>query len=280
MIGLGAWHVHRLRSTSEEEGSPAGRTAFLAWLAVILGATNLLLIVFEGSYVFLIDRHALSAFASSHSARRSSRLPLRRRRSSTRRQTATSLRTWSSTCFSSLVAAPLFAAGHPFRRLGGLWSGPRLGAGLTITVAGVVQVGVLVGWHLPALYDAALENENIHGFEHLTLLATAVFLWWSLGRLSGEAAGAGVFALFVVTLPAMALGVAMTLARTPWYAAYAAEDPHALADQQLAGVVMWAYAGLAAFVGAVVITLGWLNQLERAHPAVTVALGPARADSC
>lgn len=178
------------------------------------------------------------------------------------------------------VAAPLFAAGHPFRRLGGLWSGPRLGAGLTIAVAGVVQVGVLVGWHLPALYDAALENENIHGFEHLTLLATAVFLWWSLGRLSGEAAGAGVFALFVVTLPAMALGVAMTLARTPWYAAYAAEDPHALADQQLAGVVMWAYAGLAAFVGAVVITLGWLNQLERAHPAVTVALGPARADSC
>jgi hypothetical protein len=58
VIGLGAWHVHLLGSTGEGEGSPAGRTVFLAWLAVILGATNLLLILFEGSYVFLIDRHA------------------------------------------------------------------------------------------------------------------------------------------------------------------------------------------------------------------------------
>jgi hypothetical protein len=58
VIGLGAWHLHLLGSTSEAEGSPAGRTAFLAWLAVVLGATNLLLILFEGSYVFLIDRHA------------------------------------------------------------------------------------------------------------------------------------------------------------------------------------------------------------------------------
>ena len=42
----------------EDHGTPAGRTAFLGWLAVVVGATNLLLIVFEGSYVVLIDRYA------------------------------------------------------------------------------------------------------------------------------------------------------------------------------------------------------------------------------
>jgi cytochrome c oxidase assembly factor CtaG len=175
------------------------------------------------------------------------------------------------------VAAPLLAISHPLRGLGARWRGPRLGAGVTLAVAGAVQVGVLVGWHVPALYDAALEHERVHGFEHLTLLLSATCLWWALGRLSGEAAGLSVLALFVVTLPAMALGVAMTLARTPWYPGYAAHNPDALADQQLAGVVMWAYAGLAAFVGAVVITVGWLNQLERANPGVPVAAG---VDAC
>jgi putative membrane protein len=176
------------------------------------------------------------------------------------------------------IAAPLFAISHPLRGLGTRWTGPRLGAGVTLAIAGVTQVTVLVGWHAPALYDAALEHDRIHGLEHLTLLASATCLWWALGRLSGEAAGASVLALFVVTLPAMALGVAMTLARTPWYADYAAGNVDALADQQLAGVVMWAYAGLAALVGAAVITVGWLNQLERAHPGVSTALDPARAD--
>jgi hypothetical protein len=52
--------IRALRRCDRPEGdaSPIGRTAFLALLAIILGATNLLLILFEGSYVHLIDRHA------------------------------------------------------------------------------------------------------------------------------------------------------------------------------------------------------------------------------
>jgi hypothetical protein len=50
--------VRRTCDRPEGDISPVGRTAFLALLAIILGATNLLLIVFEGSYVHLIDRHA------------------------------------------------------------------------------------------------------------------------------------------------------------------------------------------------------------------------------
>jgi hypothetical protein len=57
VIVAGAVVLRRCRRP-EDDGSPVGRSAFLALLAVILGAANLLLIVFEGSYVHLIDRHA------------------------------------------------------------------------------------------------------------------------------------------------------------------------------------------------------------------------------
>jgi hypothetical protein len=57
VIVAGAVVLRRARRP-EDDGSPVGRSAFLALLAIILGATNLLLIVFEGSYVHLIDRHA------------------------------------------------------------------------------------------------------------------------------------------------------------------------------------------------------------------------------
>jgi hypothetical protein len=57
VIALGAGHARRAHA-SETEGSPVGRTAFLAWMAIIAGSVNLLLILYEGSYVVLLDRHA------------------------------------------------------------------------------------------------------------------------------------------------------------------------------------------------------------------------------
>jgi hypothetical protein len=57
VIALGVTAARRAHA-SEAEGSPVGRTAFLAWMAIITGSVNLLLILYEGSYVVLLDRHA------------------------------------------------------------------------------------------------------------------------------------------------------------------------------------------------------------------------------
>ncbi len=57
VIALGVVGTRRTHAP-EAEGSPVGRTAFLAWMAIIVGSVNLLLILYEGSYVLLIDRHA------------------------------------------------------------------------------------------------------------------------------------------------------------------------------------------------------------------------------
>ena len=70
----------------------------------------------------------------------------------------------------------------------------------------------------------------------------------------------------------------MTLARTPWYPAYAGAD--ALADQQLAGVVMWAYAGLAAVVGGTVVVVRWLGALDRRMPGLVAVTVPPGSPPC
>jgi cytochrome c oxidase assembly factor CtaG len=69
----------------------------------------------------------------------------------------------------------------------------------------------------------------------------------------GTRRGAGVVALFVAALPGSALGAALTLADHTWYPAYPALD-----DQQMAGVVMWAFAGTVYVVAAGVVFGLWL----------------------
>jgi cytochrome c oxidase assembly factor CtaG len=68
--------------------------------------------------------------------------------------------------------------------------------------------------------------------------------------------------LFVAALPGTALGAALTLASNPWYAEYPS-----MADQQLAGVVMWGFAGLAYVLVAACLFGIWLAGLERETPA-------------
>ena len=113
---------------------------------------------------------------------------------------------------------------------------------------------VLFAWHAPALYDAAARSASVHVAEHLTLLAAGVLLWRALGIGDGHVRAGSVLALFVAAVPGTVLGLAMTLASHPWYTAY----PH-LAQQQLAGVVMWGPAGTAYALAGGALVIGWLR---------------------
>jgi putative membrane protein len=183
------------------------------------------------------------------------------------------------------VAAPLFAVGAPFvgwieafdprgtarslrrwpRRLG------RRGRRLAIVTALAlfVHTVTVAVWHLPSAYSAAVTNPAVHGMEHLTFVVSAAVLWWAaLGTGRRSARGAGVVVLFVTTLPLNALGLLMTLARSPWYPHYVhGSVAQALEDQQVAGVVMWGFGGVAALVGAFALFVSWLDGLERSSPA-------------
>ena len=134
----------------------------------------------------------------------------------------------------------------------------------------VVQTAVMWAWHAPALYDAALRRPEVHALEHLTFLGAGLLFWATMGAAVGTRRGSGVVALFVAALPGSALGAALTLAARPWYPAYPS-----LEDQQLAGVVMWAFAGTVYVVAAGVVFGLWLAAEESYAdaPAAPVGVG-------
>ncbi|MGI9034120.1 MAG: cytochrome c oxidase assembly protein [Acidimicrobiales bacterium] len=157
-----------------------------------------------------------------------------------------------------VVAAPLVAAGARAPQLVAArdrhWATWALGSL-------VVQAVVMWAWHAPVPYDAALSHEPLHAVEHLSYLVTAAAFWWCVGVGSPRPRGAAVPVVFVAALPGSALGAALTLAGHPWYRAYPT-----MADQQLAGVVMWGFGGLAYVLVAAVLFGLWVRSLEADTP--------------
>ena len=184
-----------------------------------------------------------------------------------------------------LAAAPLLVLGNPrvavpwalrawpslvgwgrswaFRRLGGLLTLPLVVWGL--------HSAALWAWHAPVLYQAALQDDLVHALEHSSLLGTALTFWWVAihpGRHGRLGYGASILLLFTLGLQGSLLGTLMTFSRQPWYPAYqdsvAAWHLTPLADQQLAGLLMWLPSGIVYLLAAAVMFLLWLSAVERA----------------
>ena len=47
-------------------------------------------------------------------------------------------------------------------------------------VAVVLYVAVMWGWHVPALYDAALRHPFVHALEHTFFMTAGLLYWWHL----------------------------------------------------------------------------------------------------
>jgi len=123
-------------------------------------------------------------------------------------------------------------------------------------------------WHLPALYDAALEHEGIHVVQHLCFVGTAALFWWGLahGRYGRAGYGIAVIYVFATAVHAGVLGALLTISPHVWYAPYAVTHPSGitpLEDQQLAGLLMWIPAGALTAVGGLALFAAWLRESER-----------------
>jgi putative membrane protein len=133
-------------------------------------------------------------------------------------------------------------------------------------------------WHVPRLYDIAVENEAVHALQHTMFVGTSLVLWWGLlyGRYGRAGYGAAVFYLFATAVHTGILGAMLTFARVPLYTAYAAPaalrgvDP--LGDQQVAGLVMWVPAGLVLTLAGLAFFAAWLSASERRIAQQCIAL--------
>jgi len=125
---------------------------------------------------------------------------------------------------------------------------------------------VLVAWHLPPLYNLAMEVHPIHIVQHLMIMAAAVLLWWPILSPVSEIPRAPypvqLFYLFVVGLPMVVVSIFITMADRVLYDYYAAAPrvwealtPHA--DQHLGGLIMWIPGGLVFLIAISVVFFRW-----------------------
>ena len=196
-----------------------------------------------------------------------------------------------------LVAAPLLVLGNvtvalawapPLavrRGVARWWNGaagtPRVVRGAahvvaTPAAAWVLHAAALVAWHVPALYQAALVHPAAHALEHVSFLATAYLFWWRVAQPAGRRALGDVAAIpYVMSMGVLgaAMGALLTFSRSPWYPLHGAGarawHTTLLADQQLAGLVMWVPAGLVYLAAALAVAARWMLADGRRAEALT-----------
>jgi putative membrane protein len=197
-----------------------------------------------------------------------------------------------------IIAAPLMAMSAPLIAL--LWAMPAalrhrllavvrrrpIAAAWTAVTAPLVVFLLhslaLWVWHLPALYDAALEHEGIHAVQHLCFFGTAALFWWGIahGRYGRLGYGAAVVYIFATAVHGGVLGALLTFSPTVWYAPYVAHHPAGLTpleDQQLAGLLMWVPGGLVFAAGGLALFAIWLRESDhRTRFNPTPPLTPSR----
>jgi len=163
---------------------------------------------------------------------------------------------------------PLRKALGPWRgRVGQRWR--RLPMVRNVAALWLLHTGTLWFWHAALPYEAALDNEIIHVTEHVSFLVTALLFWHIVigVRTSGRVPqGLGAMVVFAMTLQSGFLSLLLTFARTPWYSSYAGTTRtwglEPLADQQLAGVIMWIPAGLVYLGVALALFVSWIRSSD------------------
>lgn len=139
---------------------------------------------------------------------------------------------------------------------------------MTPLIAWLAMNLAFLGWHVPAAYDFALENERWHDVEHICFLGTAILFWWPLIRpWPMHSKGIGWFMLPYLALADIVntvLSAFLTFCDRPVYAYYL-KGPNAfgippLTDQRAGAAAMWVVGSIVFLVPAVLIAFKLLNQ--------------------
>jgi cytochrome c oxidase assembly factor CtaG len=155
------------------------------------------------------------------------------------------------------------------RRLQGL---ERASGPLGHPVAAVaLYVASMWAWHVPALYDAALQHATVHVLEHVCFMTAGLLYWWHLlspirSRLRMGGMWPVGYMLSTKLLVGM-LGIGITFAPNAIYAFYKHQPAiwglNPGEDQALAGAVMALEQSIIMGVALVWLFVGALTESER-----------------
>lgn len=136
-------------------------------------------------------------------------------------------------------------------------------------VAFVLINVMLVFWHIPRIYNLALEIHELHILQHLIFMSTAVLFWWPVlgsARVPGLARptyGVLLLYLLISTLPMKGLGLSISVREEVIYTFYS-QAPRVwglspLGDQRTGGLLMWVPAGIFLWIGAAYVFNRWIR---------------------
>lgn len=190
-----------------------------------------------------------------------------------------------------MVSAPLLCLGEPFPFL--LWGLPDTGrkwTGGLFVQGSVVRTGlraltqpalvwlmfvaVYGGWHDPLLYNLALRYSWVHDIQHLTFFATAMLFWWLVIDAAPYVHRTmiwGRIAMVVGVIPVnMAVGIVIATATEVLYPYYAAVPRiwgfTAVADQSIAGVIMWTSGSEMLVLAIILLMAGAMRGTDKKPP--------------
>jgi len=178
--------------------------------------------------------------------------------------------------FVQSVVGPVFRW-SPVRSVGRALSQPA--------VCWLAATAALVGWHVPGVFNVALQSEGWHIAEHSSFLAAGFLFWWPVinpASISGkwDRSFAPLY-LFLATLPCDALSAFLAFCGRVVYPSHHSGHPHfdlsPLQDQECAGALMWFWVTIAYLIPAVVITV---QMLSPSSVGPTVRLQVDRRNSC
>jgi putative membrane protein len=159
------------------------------------------------------------------------------------------------------ILRPATRAIHRVERKAGPFGHPAFGV--------VAYVGAMWAWHVPTLYDAALEHDVVHVLEHLSFAAAGLLYWWHLLspiRSRMRLAGMGPI-LYMASTKLLVGFLGILLAFSPdllyaydWSGAKWGLSP--LDDQHVAGLIM---ALEQSIVMGIALTFLFFRMLEEAN---------------
>jgi putative membrane protein len=136
----------------------------------------------------------------------------------------------------------------------------------------LAAAAALVGWHIPAAFNMALQSEWLHVAEHVSFLAAGFLFWWPVIQpwpsVPVWPRWSILLYLFAATLPCDILSAYLTFCERVVYPAYLSAPRvfglSALEDQECAGALMWTCVTIFFLIPAAQITLQLLSPTPKA----------------
>ena len=134
---------------------------------------------------------------------------------------------------------------------------------------------IVIGWHIPAAYNATLTSGALHDLEHAMFFFAGLLFWARVidpGPLRPQLIWPARIAFVVATMVVgWILAITLVLVQHPIYPHYAAllHRPggiSALTDQQLAGGVMWVPGSVAYTIAMMMGVYRWLEPDTKPSP--------------